>query len=395
MRDRASSLPSALAACLVLFLAAGVRAETLRIGLIRHFKAVAEVSISSTADFRITDSSGSPVAAAPAGERITLSAKDGAITLTRADGTSSTVGKEVEAAASSPDALIILSTPDCPSAQYRGRIAARAVERRISLVNVVDVEDYLCGVVPSEMPSGFKLEALKAQAVAARTYACANRGRHAEQGYDLCDSTHCQVYLGAAGERPSASQAVKETAGLVAIYRGRLISAQYCSDCGGTTQAGGTEYLASVIDRPEEGGADYCEHDGHSWTKTWPIADLEKLLQKSFPRLRGLRSLLVMETDASGRAIQVKIEADSGAETIMGSQLRDLLGRTSIKSTAFVVKIENGGVIFEGRGSGHGVGLCQFGANGLASPPHNCTFEQILKHYYRGVEVVPLSSLNH
>ena len=380
-------------ACLFLLSFAGGWAQPLRVGLVQQFSNLPQVTLRSAAEFCVTDSAGDTIAAVAAGGEVTLSAKDGAMELARASGASVPAGSQIEAAGLAPDTLIIVSCPNRPPGQYRGRIVARAGERGILLINVVDVEDYLLGVLPAEIPVEFNPEALKAQAVAARTYAWANRGRHDKLGYDLCDSTDCQVYLGASGEKPTTSAAVKETAGLVAVYQGRPISAQYSADCGGMTQNGGAPYLVSVADRPEDGGPDYCEHNGHTWTKSWPLEEFEKLLQGSYPDLKGLKTISVTSTDASGRAVEVKIEAEKGAVTLSGVRLRSLSGNTVIRSAAFTVKVQDGNVLFEGKGYGHGIGLCQHGANALAAPPHNYTFDRILKHYYQGIEIVPVSSV--
>lgn len=377
--------------CFLILLASGASAESLRIGLIRQLKEVPEITVSSAAGFAVSDSSGNIISTVDAAGKVTLSVEKGALKLARADDGSAAVGKAVEIAGSSPDALLTLSSSDCKFAQYRGKIEVKPGKRGLSVVNIVDLEDYVRGVLPSEMPSSFNIEALKAQAVAARTYAWMNRGRHRSLGYDLCDSTDCQVYLGALNEKASTSKAVAETEGLVIVYDGELIWAQYCSDCGGTTQDGGKPYLGSVSDAPVGGGADYCDRYGHFWAKSWSLQEFEKLLAKSYPKLKGIKSVSVTGTDSSNRVDEVKIDAESGKFSISGTNLRKLLGNTVIKSTIFTVKLADEKVTFDGRGFGHGVGLCQFGANGLASAPNNYTFEEILKHYYSGVEIVPIS----
>ncbi|MEN6520220.1 MAG: SpoIID/LytB domain-containing protein [Armatimonadota bacterium] len=366
--------------------------ETLRIGLVRQFKDVNEVTVSDAAGFTVSDKSGNVIAKMDTDEKVVLSAIDGKIQLTGAGDDLPSAGDIVEITSSASDSFLTLSSPRCKSANYRGKIEISLGKKGILLVNIVDLEDYIRGVLPSEMPSSFNIEALKAQAVAARTYAWANRGKHKKSNYDLCDSTHCQVYLGADGEKPSTSKAVTETEGLVIEREGHLISAQYSSDCGGITQDGGKPYLVSVSDSPEGGGADYCEHDEHCWTKSWDILEFEKLIAKSYPAIRGLKSVAVAESGSGNRVEKVELTADSGKIDMSGIQLRAILGNTAIKSTIFTVKVEDGKVVFNGRGFGHGIGLCQFGANGLAEAPNNYTFEQILKHYYRGVEIVRLST---
>jgi stage II sporulation protein D len=378
---------------LLFVLCAGASAQTVRVGLVRHLRGVSEVTVTSTSDFSVRDESGKPLVTATVGERIVLRKSEDGIELIRSGGEQSEVGKELQIVSSTSDAFIAVSGVGCSMAQYRGAIEAKLCEKGISFINVVDIEDYLLGVLPSEMPADFKTEALKAQAVAARTYACAHFGRHGKQGYDLCDGTDCQVYLGATGEKAPTTSAVRQTAGMVAVYHGQLISALYSSDCGGSTQDGGEPYLTCVPDNPGDTTADYCSHDGHTWTRSWRIEDFEKLLRKTYPDLSGVNKIAVTDTDSSCRAKEVKFDATSGAVTIPAARLRTLLGNTVIKSTAFSVKLEDGNVIFEGKGFGHGIGLCQFGANGLASAPNGYTFEQILKHYYSGVEIVPVSSV--
>jgi stage II sporulation protein D len=242
------------------------------------------------------------------------------------------------------------------------------------------------------MPADFHIEALKAQAIAARTYAYACRERHCDQSFDLCDVTHCQMYLGATAERASTTEAVKRTDGMVAVHNGKLITANFCSDCGGATADGGKPYLVSVSDRFEGGGEDYCEHDSHTWTKNWKLSELESKLKKVCRGLKGLKSLSVTENDPSGRVITVDIQAEEGSTTVSGIKLRSLLGVDELKSTLFTIKVEDDQVTFDGKGYGHGVGLCQFGANGLASSPCNYTFDRILKHYYKDIELVQVSS---
>lgn len=374
-------------------LAVGASAESLRIGLVRQLKEVPEITVSSMAGFTVSDSVGNVISTAGAAGTATISAEKGILKLTRVDDGSAAVGKTIVIASPSPDALLTLSSSACKFAQYRGKIEVKPGKIGLLVVNIVDLEDYIRGVLPSEMPPSFNIEALKAQAVAARTYAWMNRDRHKHLGYDLCDSTHCQVYHGALNEKASTSKAVAETEGRVIVYDGKLIWAQYCSDCGGITQDGGKPYLRSVSDSPEGGGADYCSHSGHSWVKSWSLPEFEKLLAKSYPKLQGIKSVKVAGIDSSNRVNEVEIDAESGMLSITGTRIRNLLGNTTIKSTVFTVKLADGKVTFEGRGFGHGVGLCQFGANGLAAAPNNYTFEQILKHYYSGVEIVPISSV--
>jgi stage II sporulation protein D len=161
-------------------------------------------------------------------------------------------------------------------APYRGTLEVR-VDRggRLRVINLVDMEDYLKGVVPNEMGPGVypELEALKAQAVAARTYIVANLGQFSDNGYDVCDSAQCQVYKGQGTEHPLSTQAVDQTRGLVVTFEGRPINALYTSTCGGHTEDGNLifpeekgSYLKGVPCYPEA-ESECCTIAGQSWVE--------------------------------------------------------------------------------------------------------------------------------
>src|SRR5262249_46272508 len=132
---------------------------------------------------------------------------------------------------------------------YRGVLEVRGADAGLTVVNVVNLEDYLRGVVPNELsPASFpRLEALKAQAVAARTYALRNRGQYASRGYDICATPSCQVYKGKSSEHPLTDQAVEETKGLAAAWHGSLINALYTSTCGGQTEDGDNIFEGEAV----------------------------------------------------------------------------------------------------------------------------------------------------
>ena len=148
-------------------------------------------------------------------------------------------GQEIGSAALFPaNAGQELSVDNVP---YRGLLEVRSTDAGgLTVVNVLNLEDYLRGVVPNELsPQSFpQIEALKAQAVAARTYALRNRGQYEARGYDICATPACQVYRGRSSEHPLTDQAVEETRGIIASYRGALINALYTSTCGGHTEDG-------------------------------------------------------------------------------------------------------------------------------------------------------------
>ena len=286
---------------------------------------------------------------------------------------------------------------------YRGTIELVENSRgKLNVVNILDLDDYLKGVVPNEMPpSKFDaIEALKAQAVAARTYALKNEGRFRREGYQLCATIACQVYRGADSERPLSSEAVEATRGIVIEYHGELIDSLYTSTCGGHTEDAknifrtmDAPYLRSASCPPEnapEVDPRLVEVSGYhlKWTVRVTRADLEKILRKTLP-LDELLDLEPVEYGISSRVIELKVKGRKRDFTLRGLEVKSALG---LKDSLFILDRERDrrgrieAFVFIGRGWGHGVGLCQTGSYGLAR--EGLDFESILKTYYYNVDVV-------
>ena len=281
---------------------------------------------------------------------------------------------------------------------YRGAIVLRSDRNRLRVANRLPIEDYLLGVLPAEMPAGFKEEALRAQAVAARTYAYRAIGKHQSAGFDVCDGSHCQLYFGVDGEKPTCTRAVQDTANLVLSDGDNLITTLYSADCGGRTRSGGasSSQLVSVLDAPADGGEDFCAAgSSHTWTAE---VSLPRFLQAA-TRIAGARLSTVEELSLSGaeqdgRPQRLTVRGDERTIELPLDALRTSLGASVLRSpwiTAVSLRGEN--VRFEGRGHGHGYGMCQIGANGMASPPHNRDFEEILAHYYPGAKLTAVDGL--
>ncbi|MDD5541683.1 MAG: SpoIID/LytB domain-containing protein, partial [Acidobacteriia bacterium] len=273
---------------------------------------------------------------------------------------------------------------------------------RLNAVNVVDLDDYLKGVVPNEMPpSKFTaIEALKAQAVAARTYALSFRNRYAQDGYQICSTIQCQLYRGVESERPLSSEAVETTRGVVIKYQGQWIDAMYTSTCGGRTEDAANmfrsfdaPYLRGTVCPPENAREidprlEAVSGSHLSWTYHVSRADLEKNIQKSLP-LDTLVDLKPLSEGPSGRVLKLKVIGLKNDYVLRGLEVKSVLG---LKDSLFTMERQldaDGQLIsfdFHGRGWGHGVGLCQTGAFGLALEGE--TFDQILKTYYSGVDIV-------
>lgn len=245
------------------------------------------------------------------------------------------------------------------------------------IINTLNLEDYLLGVVPAEMPSNYPLEALKAQGVSSRTYALSNLGKHKD--FDLCSTVHCQVYKGANYERERSNMAVKETMGEVITYNGQLIKAFYHSSSGGVTEnsedvwGGYYPYLRSVKDVEE------LEKD--TWTVFIPFENIfRKFNDLNISTKENL--ILDLEKSSTGRVKNVFIRNNSEEWTIKGTLWREIF---NLPSTLFNIEFSNNGIYLYGRGMGHGVGLSQKGAKYLAEKGYN--YRDIIKFYYQGVEI--------
>jgi stage II sporulation protein D len=269
----------------------------------------------------------------------------------------------------------------------------------LRVVNILPLESYLRGVIAMEMPPSAPPAALAAQAICARTHALKSRVRFRAQGYDVVDTTACQVYGGMDAERATTDAAVVATKGQVLARKGELIWGDYYDDCGGVTAAGEHEedYPPSIVDAPKAGEPPFCAQGTyHTWEWTLSPGELVKRLGEARKeRLGNIINIAITETDASGRARRVRLEGVHGTEEMKATQLRAMLGYDRLRSTLFTVSRGEGGVfLFKGRGNGHGHGLCQRGAMAMAGPPYNRTMEQILAHYFPGADILPLTSLS-
>ena len=307
-------------------------------------------------------------------------------------------GDELERALVQPaDASAELAVDATP---YRGVMEVLpAEESRITIVNVVSLEAYLRGVVPNELsPEAFpQIEAQKAQAVAARSYVLAHRGDYSSRGYDVCASAACQVYRGSSSEHPLTDRAVAETRGMVATWRGRPIHAFYTSTCGGHTEEGtavfedGAPYLRGVACATERGPADEALA-GAQWEVRLRPADVERAVAR-YGSVGRVLDLVPTKVGVSGRVVELRVVGSEGELDLRGQRVRLGLG---LRESLFVLHRESapqGDVerfVFTGKGWGHGVGLCQVGASGMARA--GASFEEILKHYYTGVAVSSLAA---
>ena len=341
------------------------------------------------------------------------------------------------------------------SYSYRGIIEfGRYSGSLITAVSVVDIDEYVYSVAASEMPSSWHEEALKAQCVAARTYALYNVSKHSSKGYNLCDGTDCQVYGGYGSEKASVTEAAKDTAGEVMYYDGKPILASFSSSSGGHTSSSQNVWTAAL---PYLSGVRDSYEKSPTWTKTFTASEIEDVLDAKGVSIGSVKNMAVTKTADGGRCFELTIVGTKGTKTYTKEAVRTFFSATrsgslpstmftingnasSVKNTSSVYAVDaygnkidldrayvysasgetkidlssvtvlgKGGnsvsygnesivpeagdylnetastFIISGKGNGHGVGLSQYGAKGMAE--NGFTYIEILEHYYTGVEI--------
>lgn len=233
--------------------------------------------------------------------------------------------------------------------RYSGKLEIRANGRELIVVVVMPMETAVASVVAAESPPHAPMEALKAQAVAARSFLAAGKGRH--HNFDFCDTTHCQFLRAPPDPATAASQAAAATRGLVLAYKDEIFAAMYSASCGGRTHTladlgipvHGYPYFAVTCN--------YCRRHPEKWVTQLKAEDAAALAPTESARLNLARRL----------------------------------GWKSVPGNSYSSHMENGSVVLEGVGVGHGIGLCQRGGADMAR--HGASFQEILQHYYPNTEL--------
>jgi stage II sporulation protein D len=257
-------------------------------------------------------------------------------------------------------------------------------------VRRLDLEDYVAGVLAGEMAPNSGPTALEALAITIRTYAVANLRRHAADGFDLCDLTHCQVLRKAT---VATSRATVATAGRILVHQGAPASVYYSASCGGHTERPSFVWVRAIDPPFLPARADDVGPHESAWTGEISAPDLEAALRTAGYRGDALRGLTVAARNNSRRVVRLTLEGFVPRE-ISGADFRAAVARTlgwqHIRSTAFDVHPTARGFRFVGSGSGHGVGLCVIGSARLAA--NGGTVEAILSKYFPGTELTTLPS---
>ena len=261
--------------------------------------------------------------------------------------------------------------------RVKGDVVVVFGKLQLAAVNVLGLEDYLVGVIGSEMPKSFPTEALKAQAIAARTYALNKKLEQYGQPYHLGSSVISQVYKGLDVEDPRTREAVESTRGLVMTWQLQPIEAYFHASCGGRTETG-LDALGRDLPYLQAVDCPCGKLPTSHWTLSLKQADL-----KTLGAVKG-SAIKVQGRSSTGRARRVEV----GARSIDAVTFRERIGYMKLKSLSFEIEKSRDGWTVEGTGFGHGAGMCQWGARVYAEKGWD--YRKILQHYYPGVELQTL-----
>ncbi|MCX7758138.1 MAG: SpoIID/LytB domain-containing protein [bacterium] len=270
--------------------------------------------------------------------------------------------------------------------KYRGKFFIVNKDKKYYLVNLVEINEYLKSVVPSEMPSSWDIEALKAQAIAARTYAIKVTIERRKKGevFDLYSTVLDQAYYGIDKENPRTDEAVERTKDLIIVYDNQPIWALYHSNCGGQTIDGRMVFPKRLDPTHQYLSSVKCQYSGKKWENKVELYTIKKNLEKSMKV-----SIYSIENIYTNNFRTYIVYNKNSIYSLYNWEIRKLIGYNVIRSPYInKLSIEGEHVVFEGTGFGHGVGLCQFGANTLAKNGFN--YQDIIKYYYKNVEIIDL-----
>jgi stage II sporulation protein D len=413
-----------------------------------------ETQISATGPFTVRDqASGNTLLTCQEGQRLNITASAAGLTV---NGNKPVQGP-ISIIPAGPDTrlkiLNITRRGEIP--EYRGTLEVlrgASSPNKLTVVNVVELEDYLKAVVPNELPMRYGLEAVKAQAIAARNYAIRPREKPWKV-FDICDSQLCQVYFGAQSETPGSNQAIADTEGLVGLYDGEPILALFSSSHGGFAEAYSNAfsdpktkqypappipYLVGGPDMPEQVDRDLSSEEAarkfwtdakapsfdvespyYRWERRWNASELQNIITQGLAKVSAdsstrdfvcpllmpgqttgpIKDIRVLERGKSGKAMVLAIEAANGCWTVKKEfvirKVFSVNGRMLPSgNVVFTPTRDTRGYIstllVQGGGFGHGVGMSQLGASWMSK--HGSRYPEIIQHYYKGVSLgsIPL-----
>ncbi|MDD3502421.1 MAG: SpoIID/LytB domain-containing protein, partial [Candidatus Cloacimonetes bacterium] len=280
--------------------------------------------------------------------------------------------------------------------KYNGMFLLTATkENKIKLINNVEMEDYIAGVIPYEIGVEAPYEALKAQAVAARSHTVKQllNSKHSNDGYDLCNTTHCQVYNGLTRQTERTYRAAIETTNEILIFENEVVDAVYHSCCGGSTEdakdlwGSSRNYLIHTKDSRNNESI-YCSLGGKyiNWYKSafqWS-SKVSKNDIKNKLSIGNIQNIQIQKRGKSGRILTIKVNGSLASKTIKNElEIRKLFNNA--KSSNFVLQDKGSYYLLNGYGTGHGVGMCQIGA--IVQAYLGFSYEDILLFYYNGTKI--------
>ncbi|OGX41081.1 MAG: hypothetical protein A2984_01980 [Omnitrophica WOR_2 bacterium RIFCSPLOWO2_01_FULL_41_12] len=255
----------------------------------------------------------------------------------------------------------------------------------LSVINHIELEDYIKGILYHESSHYWPIEALKAQAIACRTFALYQMQENKTRDFDLTSDIYSQVYGGRTSERYRTNRAVDETKGYVVTYQGKIFSTYYHATCSGHTEDASLLWNINIM--PLKGVAcSFCKDSPHfSWHYVLSLDEIKDKLANAGYKISNIKNILISGKDKSGRITNLKIILNKNDLEISAKDFRNIISPNIIRSTNFNVQVVNHDAVFEGFGWGHGVGLCQWGAYFMAKLGRN--YQDILKYYYPGAQI--------
>ena len=270
--------------------------------------------------------------------------------------------------------------------QYRGMFILKKKAEKIYLINQIPLEEYLAGVLESEISWSWPIESIKAQAVAARSYAISHIRKNKKQPWDLVSDERHQVFRGSYSNHPKLAQAVKKTKNMVIQSRGKIVQTFFTASCGGITEKAHNVWPVSEdLSYFQHVRCHYCTtHPKYQWSYRISKEKLAKNLSKEYP-IKDIKNVKVHKKNSGKRIEEIKINQSSGSINIPAAKFRLLVNPQKLQSTIFTITGEKNAILFSGRGYGHGVGLCQWGAKTMAENSYD--FRSILQFYYKNIQL--------
>lgn len=269
-------------------------------------------------------------------------------------------------------------------AQFRGMAEIHNVMGTLNVINVVKIEDYLLSVVPSEISPSWPIDAIKAQAVAARTYAYYHILKNRNNLYDLDATTASQMYKGKQAETEPTTKGVRETEGEIMTYLNQPIVAFFHSTCGGRTSDNDAVWKGEKIPYLSGRVCSYCsESPYYRWDEEMSMSTMRSIIASKYPAVRKIQGIQFARSQ--GRVVDATIRHSSGMIRLTGNEFRLIFPEKRIKSMYFEASKKGRSLHFTGRGWGHGVGMCQYGARGMAMK--GIGYRNILSYYYKDVRI--------